>query len=86
MVTVPSLPGCFSNGKTQESAIENVREAIELHVDGLIEHDQPVPHDDDVRPITTIIRVPVRQARSMGRLPTISAREMLGALSEPDLS
>ncbi len=44
MVTVPSLPGCFSNGRTQESGVENVREAIELHVDGLIEHDQPVPH------------------------------------------
>jgi len=59
MVTVPALPGCFSYGETQAHALEKVREAIELHVDGLLKHNLPVPHDD-VRPINAIIQVPVR--------------------------
>ncbi|VVC00372.1 HicB_like antitoxin of bacterial toxin-antitoxin system [uncultured archaeon] len=29
--TVPSLPGCISQGKTRNEALKNVREAIELH-------------------------------------------------------
>ena len=59
MVTVPTLPGCFSYGETQSVALERVREAIELHVDGLLKHNQPVPYDD-VRPINAIVQVPVR--------------------------
>ena len=60
MVTVPALPGCFSYGLTQEDAIAKAREAIELHVDALVEHNQPVPRDADIHPINTIIQVPVR--------------------------
>ncbi len=30
-VDVPSLPGCMSQGKTVDEALENVREAIELY-------------------------------------------------------
>ena len=60
MVTVPTLPGCFSYGLTQEDAISKAREAIELHVDALIAHKQPVPRDADIHPINTIIQVPVR--------------------------
>lgn len=33
--TVPSLPGCISQGKTEQEAIVNVREAIDLHVSSL---------------------------------------------------
>jgi len=31
-VTVPSLPGCVSQGKTEEEAKKNSAEAIELHL------------------------------------------------------
>jgi len=30
---VPELPGCMSQGKTVESAIKNVREAISLYLE-----------------------------------------------------
>ncbi|UUX91500.1 type II toxin-antitoxin system HicB family antitoxin [Methanoplanus endosymbiosus] len=30
---VPSLPGCISQGKTEEEALENIREAIELYLE-----------------------------------------------------
>jgi predicted RNase H-like HicB family nuclease len=39
----PSLPGCVSQGVTREDAAANIREAIELFIDGLIEDSQPVP-------------------------------------------
>ncbi len=34
----PTLPGCFSNGKTLEEARRNVREAIEQHMASLLAH------------------------------------------------
>ena len=32
-VEVPALPGCVSQGKTKAKALENVKEAIELHLE-----------------------------------------------------
>ncbi|MBF0370468.1 MAG: type II toxin-antitoxin system HicB family antitoxin [Magnetococcales bacterium] len=40
-----SLPGCISQGKTKEAAIENIREAIDLYVEALKEDDLPVPDE-----------------------------------------
>jgi len=34
---VPSLPGCGSDGKTREEALERVKEAIELYLEDLPE-------------------------------------------------
>ena len=42
-VTVPDLPGCFTAGTTLDEAIAMAKEAIELHLEGLIEEGQPVP-------------------------------------------
>lgn len=39
----PDLPGCVSTGKTREEAEQNMREAIEFHVDGLREEGITVP-------------------------------------------
>jgi len=32
-VTVPSLPGCISEGENMEEAMENIKEAIELYLE-----------------------------------------------------
>ncbi len=42
-VTVPDLPGCFSAGGTLDEAIAMAQEAIELHLEGLIEDGQVIP-------------------------------------------
>jgi predicted RNase H-like HicB family nuclease len=41
----PSLPGCISQGKTREAAINNIREAIELYFETLEEDGLLVPTD-----------------------------------------
>lgn len=42
-VIVPDLPGCFSAGDSFEEALANAREAIELHLEGLLDAGEPVP-------------------------------------------
>lgn len=32
-VTVPSLPGCISEGDTRDDALANIREAIQLYLE-----------------------------------------------------
>ena len=40
---VPDLPGCVATGATLEETEEMIREAIELHVEGLRADGQQVP-------------------------------------------
>lgn len=42
----PTLPGCFSNGKTIEEAKRNIREAIQQHIQSLLTHKQPIPQNE----------------------------------------
>jgi predicted RNase H-like HicB family nuclease len=42
-VTVPDLPGCFSGGDSVEDALESVLEAIDLHVETLLEDGGEIP-------------------------------------------
>ena len=42
---VPALAGCVSQGKTKRDALRNVKEAIALYIETLIEHGQPVPRE-----------------------------------------
>ncbi len=47
-VTVPSLPGCISEGETEEEAMANIREAIELYLES-VEDDVTMREDMAVR-------------------------------------
>lgn len=39
----PDLPGCIATGATREEAERNMHEAVELHVQGLLEDKLPIP-------------------------------------------
>jgi predicted RNase H-like HicB family nuclease len=39
----PDLPGCVATGNTREEAEANMRDAIEMHVNGLIEDHASIP-------------------------------------------
>jgi len=41
----PSLPGCISQGRSKEQAINNIKEAIEGYVAALEEDNLPVPKE-----------------------------------------
>ncbi len=42
---VPALPGCYSQGESIEETMENVREAIETHLEALKEDQQEIPSE-----------------------------------------
>jgi len=47
-VTVPDLPGCYTAGSTLGEALAMAQEAVELHLEGLIEHGDPVPRPGSI--------------------------------------
>lgn len=36
-VSVPGLTGCFSSGRTLKEACDNIKEAIDVHIDAMLE-------------------------------------------------
>lgn len=49
---VPDLPGCASTGRTLAEIEKNIREAIEFHIEGMIEDGDPIPE-----PTSSVIEV-----------------------------
>ena len=42
----PTLPGCFSNGLTIEEAKQNIRAAVQQHIESLLAHGEPIPQNE----------------------------------------
>ena len=40
---VPDLPGCVATANTREALLDEIREAIEFHIEGMREDGEPVP-------------------------------------------
>jgi len=49
VATVPALPGCISQGKTEEEAKKNIAEAIELHLSALAEDGVSIEYREGVK-------------------------------------
>ncbi len=45
---VPDLPGCVATGSTVEETEREMREAIEFHIEGLVEDGLPVPQPESI--------------------------------------
>jgi predicted RNase H-like HicB family nuclease len=43
VASVPTLPGCVSQGDTREEALRNIREAIELYLEDCRDSGDPIP-------------------------------------------
>ncbi len=58
-VTVPTLPGCHTWGKTYEDAVANAREAIQSFVGVLQKQQLPVPVENQhYKRVNIQVRVP----------------------------
>jgi predicted RNase H-like HicB family nuclease len=44
----PELQGCYTQGDTYEEAIENIRDAIRLHVEDRLDSGEEVPQPESV--------------------------------------
>jgi predicted RNase H-like HicB family nuclease len=42
-VSCPSLQGCYSQGDTYEQAVENIRDAIRLHIQDRLADGEEIP-------------------------------------------
>ena len=45
-VFCPVLPGCHTQSETIEEGTQNIREAIQLYIESLVEDGLPVPEED----------------------------------------
>ena len=55
-VPVPSLPGCGTYGESIDSAVNMVKEAIELYIEDLKERGEEVPTDDGTFEYTLTVK------------------------------
>jgi len=53
-VTIPALPGCITEGDTMDEAITNARDAIQLYLDDLTAHGEPVPVEREAPTLVAI--------------------------------
>ena len=54
VVECPSLPGCISQGKTEDEALANIREAIELWIEDAEAHGEPIPEDAPLKLVEVV--------------------------------
>ena len=53
-VEVPALPGCVSQAKTKDEALENIREAIELHLEGMKEDGEEFSQEESTKVVVEV--------------------------------
>lgn len=58
-VIVPSLPGCVTYGDTVEEAIAMAKEAIELYIGSLLNHNEEIPTEEETLEYTVMVEAHV---------------------------
>ena len=41
----PDLPGCVATGKTREETERNMYDAVQMHIQGMLEDNLPIPEN-----------------------------------------
>jgi predicted RNase H-like HicB family nuclease len=52
----PDVPGCASVGKTVEQVLANMKKALELHLEGMVEDGEPIPRGGGVKSYRAVMR------------------------------
>jgi predicted RNase H-like HicB family nuclease len=53
----PSLQGCYTQGDSYEEALENIEDAIRLHIEDRLANNEPIPRSEMVSLTTLEVRV-----------------------------
>jgi antitoxin HicB len=51
VVSCPALPGCHSQGRTEQEAISNIKEAIRGYIASMKQHGEPIPGIIEIREV-----------------------------------
>jgi predicted RNase H-like HicB family nuclease len=57
-VSVPALPGCFTQGDTREEALRNAEEAIAGFLEAMVKAGEPLPGDQKVELAAVTVPAP----------------------------
>ena len=67
----PDLHGCYSNGATIEETRANMQEAIEQHLEALLEENKPIPYFVAKKPVYTesftVVTIPMHTGKDIGK-------------------
>ena len=55
---VPDLPGCVATAGSREELLDEIREAIGLHVESLREHGEAVPEPRSTATVVAVAKAP----------------------------
>lgn len=91
-VFFPDLPGCTSAGDTIEEAIEGAGEALDLHVQGMIEDKEALPtpslpgnFDKDIE-VRAVVGIPVKTLALKQRVNVTIGQDVLDELESRSLN
>jgi antitoxin HicB len=55
VASVPALPGCYSQGRTEEEAMANIKEAIRGYIASMRKHGELIPSITEVREVEVAV-------------------------------
>ena len=54
---VPDLPGCVATASNREDLLEEIRDAIEFHIEGMREDGEPVPQPQATADVVEVAEI-----------------------------
>ena len=71
---VPDLPGCVAVGSSRGEVLELIREAIELHIEGMQHDGKPVPAPSSVSAVVQVRAAEPVRPYEVARTPRVSKK------------
>ncbi|MDP2937135.1 MAG: type II toxin-antitoxin system HicB family antitoxin [Dehalococcoidia bacterium] len=61
VASCPTLQGCYTQGETYAEALENIKDAIRLHIDARRQLGEPVPLESVLEEVEVVVYTSARQ-------------------------